>query len=380
MKLIWRRLGMGIGLAVLCGVSLLAQAGLPSRPDAEEQPELGGSVALSGRLRDYELRDSVLLPARGNTAETLLAGEWAADSWWASGYLDLQHQWLGGQDQDASQYKLGQLYWHPLLGESWQLQIGKFSLDLDPSYTTHPAGFFQAATSPFDDFLPDVGIPMATLTHWFDERWSAHLVAASEGPASQYQGEAQWGGVVQYEAQGWTLTGLLQQYQSSPLAVGGTYLYSDDGAWSWHGSWVSRGQGDEKLNLMLGGVWQDDSQMLVLEYGYDRSRYTYRQLWQQMTGRDGLRLPQQTWLDEAHDTEHQSLYGEYDWENEQRQVRLAAMLAQDGSAITQLRHTWLHEQPWRWWLEAQRSLGDEGTTYGRLPWLWQCQAGISWQF
>lgn len=376
----WRQYGAWPCLLGLCCISLWARAGLPRRPDPDEEATLGGSLAWSSRVRDYELRESPLWPARANTAESLLAGEWAAESWWASGYVNLQHQWLGSEGQDASSYKLGQLYWHPMLGENTQLQVGKFTLDLDPSYSTHPAGFFQAASSPFDDFLPDVGTPMVTLTHWFDEQWSGHLVAASEGTSPLYSGQAQWGGVVQFEQEGWLLTGLLQKYQDSPTGVGGTFVYESEDPWSWHGSWASRDRGAEKLNLMLGGMWQGETQSVMLEYGYDSSSLTYLQLWQQVSGRDGKWLSRLPVSEERRDTEHQSLFAQYNWENEARQIQIAAMVAQDRSAISQLRHTWLTTENFRWWLEGQRMFGEPRTTYGLLPWCWQLQAGFSWQF
>ena len=373
MGYLFRIVMMGAGLCWL-GV---AQASLPG---TDEELEPGPALVWSSRVQEYLLRDRTLLPAQAWRTESLLAGEWVGESWYGSGYVDLQHQWLGSDDQDASSVKLGQLYWHPMLGERNQLQIGKFSLDLDPSYTTHPAGFFQAATSPFDDFLPDVGSPMITLSHWFDEAWSGHLVAASEGSSALYSGQAQWGGVVQYASEGWLVNGLLQKYQESPTGLGATFTYESEDPWSWHGSWASRVHGDEKLNLMLGGMWQGEVQSVMFEYGYDSSSLTYLQLWQLIAGRDGQWFSQLPVSDERRTTEHQSLFAQYHWESEERQIQLAAMVAQDRSAISQLRHTWLTTERFRWWLEGQRLFGEPRTTYGVLPWHWQFQAGFSWQF
>lgn len=77
-------------------------------------------------------------------------------------------------------------------------------------------------------------------------------------------------------------------------------------------------------------------------------------------------------------TLHQSLYLEYDRQSDQREWLLAAMVAQDGSAITQLRHSWLLNAAWRSWLEVEHSSGGSDSTYGYLPWRWQFQLGWSW--
>ena len=376
----WQRYGLGLCFLGLCCVSWWANAGLPRRQEMNEEDPQGGSLSWASRVRDYELRESPLWPTRANTVESLLSGEWAAESWFASGYVDLQHQWVGSQDQDASSYKLGQLYWHPMLGEETLLQLGKFTLDLDPSYSTHPAGFFQVASSPFDDFLPDVGIPMATLSHWLDEQWSYHLVAATGGSNVLYSGQAQWGGVMRYDDGVWLVNALLQKYQDSPTAVGATFSYETEEPWSWHGSWATRAHGEEKLNLMLGGMWQGESQSVMLEYGFDRSSLTYLQLWQLVTGFDGKWISQLPGADERSQSEHQSLFTQYNWENDARQIQLATMVMQDMSAVGQLRHTWLTHESFRWWLEGDRVMGHAGSGYGLLPWCWQFQLGFNWQF
>ena len=364
---------MGAGLCWLA----VAYASLPG---ADEEQEPGPALVWSSRVQQYLLRDLPLLPDQAWRAESLLAGEWVGESWYGSGYLDLQHQWLGSLDQDASTAKLGKLYWHPMLGEQDQLQIGKLTLDLDPSYTTHPAGFFQAASTPFDDFLPDVGVPMVTLTHWFTEEWRGHLVAATQGNDPLYGDEAQWGAVVQVQQEAWLWTGLLQKYQSSSTAAGATFVYEGDSPFSWHGSLAGRGQGDEKVNAMFGGMWQGENQSVMAEYGYDRSSLTNRQLWQMITGEDGAWLSRFPQSEQRRTREHQSLFAQYNWESSQRQILLAGMVEADGSAISQLRHTWLISEPFNCWLEGQRTFGSASSTYGALPWRWQWQLGFRWQF
>ena len=59
---------------------------------------------------------------------------------------------------------------------------------------------------------------------------------------------------------------------------------------------------------------------------------------------------------------------------------LAGMVETDGSAISQLRHTWLISEPFNCWLEGQRTFGSASSTYGALPWRWQWQLGFRWQF
>ena len=368
-----QRHGAGSVLLVwLLGHGALAWAALPLRPDPEAPEEAYSALSWRNRLQDA-LQPESALPPQARSGETLLAGEHSEAQWGISGYADLVREW-DEPVQTSQSLELGTLYWRTPLGERSQLQVGKFTLDIDPSYGSHPAGFFQAAANPFDDFLPDVGTPMLALTHWWGEAWSGNLLLQK----SPDDGSRRAGAVLTYQTAEWLIHGVVTERSPEEMENAVTLLHPGQGLWSWHGSLAGSGRGEDKLDLLLGTVREDEQDKLVLEYSYNRNRYTYRQLWHSEFGEEAPPLPRWAWLDNYHVTLHQSLYLEYDRQSDQREWLLAAMVAQDGSAITQLRHSWLLNAAWRSWLEVEHSSGGSDSTYGYLPWRWQFQLGWSW--
>ena len=231
-----------------------------------------GDLSWRNRLQDAQQPESAL-PPQARSGETLLAGEHSEAQWGISGYADLVREW-DEPVQTSQSLELGTLYWRTPLGERSQLQVGKFTLDIDPSYGSHPAGFFQAAANPFDDFLPDVGTPMLALTHWWGEAWSGNLLLQK----SPDDDSRRAGAVLTYQTAAWLIHGVVTERSPEGMENAVTLLHPGQGLWSWHGSLAGSGRGEDKLDLLLGTVREDEQDKLVLEYSYNRNRYTYRQL------------------------------------------------------------------------------------------------------